>query len=143
MNQHGEDPFKQFGYGISAATFLITIEFCIFVLSSVKDLLPTITNSLPASSTTPTLYSNFSTLIGIFILIGIIQSLIVGIFGSKPFIFGFLLVVGIFLYVFYVYVLDLIPSVVYGMTTSFLIVLSCLIFRLYFEKPRYDDYRYN
>ncbi|MGA2913141.1 MAG: hypothetical protein ABSE07_06465 [Methanoregula sp.] len=123
----------QFRNGASLAGVVITIEFLIFVFEQINNLMPSISANLPKSSTYSQYSLNFSWFIGLFILITIIQSILVGFTGTKGFIAGFLLVEGIYLVLFIMFVLNVIPSVVYGMAISFLIVLACLIIRLHLE----------
>jgi len=133
------DGGKEFGLGLGEGVALITIEFLIFVFEKVNESMPTIIASMPKSEASNQIFFNFSTLIGVFILVTIIQSLLIGALKSIPFVFGYLFGVGIFLFAFIFYVLNLIPSVVYGMAVSFLIVIACLIFRLHLKKPKYND----
>lgn len=137
MNNQQEDPFKQFGYGLASVSTLFVIEFAVFVYDIVSKALTEAVKTLPQSGTTNSYLINFSSYIALFIIIGIVQSLLVGLMASKPYIFGFLVGDAIITFILWSYLWDIIPSVVIGMASGFLIVIGCLIFRLHFEKPNY------
>jgi hypothetical protein len=142
MNHQRGDPVKQFGAGISSAISLLIIEIAIFMYDIVSKAMSGVVQTFPQSATTNPYLINFSSFIAFFVILGIVQSLIVGVAGSKPYVFGFLLGDAIILFPLAFWVWKIIPSVVIGMATGFLIVLGCLIVRLHLEKPKYDDRDY-
>lgn len=143
MNGSSEpNDFMLFGEGISAACILLAVEFLIFVYESVMKLLPTISENLHTTSSSNQILSNFSGFIALFLIVVIVQNFLIGFFARKSFVFGFLIGNGVFLVPLYIYVRDIIPSVVYGMAIAFLIVLGCLIIRLHLEKPKYNPWEF-
>jgi CBS domain containing-hemolysin-like protein len=129
---------EQFFAGLGSVGTVVALEFGAFLYNTVFNLLPTIPQN---SATNNSIMANLSLFAGLFILLNLAQSFIVGSFAPKPYVIGFLLGDGVFVYAFYIYVMNLIPSVVWGMAVSFLIVIGCFILRLHFEKPqRYDPW---
>jgi hypothetical protein len=125
-----DDPLKLFGEGVGSAWGLFVLELAIFFWNSMQSYLPTI----PANSTETTqVLSYYSETILLFTLIAIIQSAIIGFIAKKPFLLGYLVGVGVLFYVLYVYALNVIPSVIYGLGSSVAITLGSLIIRLYLE----------
>ena len=131
------DPLKVFGEGIGSAWGLFVLEFAIFFWDMIQKSLPTI----PSKSTeTAQVLSYYSEAIFLFTLVAIIQSAIIGFLAKKSFLLGYLTGVGVLFYILYIYALNAIPSVVYGMGSSAAITLGSLIIRLYLESHRENQW---
>ena len=137
-SQNETNPFALFGAGISLSVSLFSLELALFFWDVIRNVLPTIPASSPATNQ---VLSYYSEIIGLFVLIAIIQNVVVGFVAPKLFVVGYLAGAGVITYFLCITVMNIIPSVVYGMAGSFAIALGSLIIRLYLENQGQRQWR--
>jgi hypothetical protein len=134
-----QEHFGLFGAGIGSAIAIFYLELVVFVWDTIRNALPTI----PANSTaTNEVLTYYSGIINLFIVVAIIQNAVVGFLAPKSFIVGYLLIVGGITYFLYTTVLNVVPTLVYGMAGSFAVTIGSLAIRLYLESQRPRDWGY-